>query len=60
MERILLTNSPTRKQPKNLGFSCRKMSEKCVNNAAFLNIQDLFSERVTICFAVKHTHKVMK
>ena len=32
------------------------MSEKCVNNAAFSNIQDLFSERVnTICFC-SETH----
>ena len=37
-------------------FSRRKMSEKCVNKAAFSNIQNLFSEAVnTICFAMKHT-----
>ena len=37
-------------------FSRWKMSEKCVNKAAFSNIQNLFSEAVnTICFAMKHT-----
>ena len=31
------------------------MSEKCMKNAAFSNIQNLFSEPVnTICFAMKH------
>ena len=31
------------------------MSEKYMNNAAFSNIQKLFSEPVnTICFAMKH------
>ena len=49
------SNSPTRKQRVNVGFSCRKMSEKCLKNSAFSNIQNLFSEPVnTICFAIKH------
>ena len=32
------------------------MSEKCVNNAAFSNIQDLFSERVNAIFFCSETH----
>ena len=51
MERI--PDSLTRQQRGNSGFSFSENVRKCVNNAAFSNSRNLFSERVnTIFFAV--------